>query len=351
MPGREHHYCSTFIAGFGEVVVDALTRILSDVVVEALFDGLVIYRTSAPVAAIQRLRFCNNSFLLLRWERCANEQKPEQIIQRLFAKANLRRAASVTSASTLRSFRIFVSKENSTIAVEPAVLAALEREITQQLGLRVNRSLPDAEFWFLLRSEQICLFGLRLTGLGGQRVRKYARGELRQELAHLLCLLSEPDGRDRFLDPFCGSGALVLERLQAFPYHQILAGDNDPSLVASLRRKTRQAKNVQVEEWDARHLTKIASGSVTKIVTDPPWGFFQSTPIDFVPFYTEMLAEFARVLQPGGLAVILVGRKEEFERALATAGLPLQLRKRYDVLVSGKKAGVYQCLNGPAALP
>jgi 23S rRNA G2445 N2-methylase RlmL len=351
MPGGDHHYCSTFIAGFGEVVVDALTRTLSDVVVEALFDGLVIYRTSAPVSAIQSLRFCNNSFLLLRWEQCASEQKPEQIIQRLFAKANIGRAASVTSARSVRTFRIFVSKENSTIAVDPTVLTALEREIAQQLRLTVNRALPDVEFWFLLRSEKICLFGLRVTAIGRQRTRKYARGELRQELAHLLCWLSEPGGHDRFLDPFCGSGALVLERLQAFPYKQILAGDSDPAHVAALRRKTRQAKNVQVEQWDARHLTKLASESVTKIVTDPPWGFFRDETIDFVTFYTEILTEFARVLQPGGVAVILVGRKEEFERALATAGLRLHLRKKYDVLVSGKKAGVYQCVCDSPALP
>jgi tRNA G10 N-methylase Trm11 len=161
-------------------------------------------------------------------------------------------------------------------------------------------------------------------------------------LAHLLCLLSEPGRNDIFLDPFCGSGSLVLERLHSFPYRQILAGDQDPTHVAALRRKTKQQKNIKLEQWDALHLTTVESHSVHKIVTDPPWGFYQDTNVNFTEFYSQMLSEFARVLQPGGLAVVLVGRKAEFEQALIAIAQHLQLRKKYDVLVSGKKAGVYQ---------
>ncbi len=127
--------------GGREIVVEALTHTLANVVVEALFDGLVVYRTSSPVAAIQKIRFCNNSFLLLHWERCASEQKVEPIVQRLFAKANLQRAAAGTSARSVRSFRIYVSKENSTISVDLTLLTGMEKAIAQQLKLTVNRAL------------------------------------------------------------------------------------------------------------------------------------------------------------------------------------------------------------------
>lgn len=335
-------YCSTFISGFGEIVKDALALKLPDVKIEALFDGLVLYQTAAPVAAVQKVRFFNNSFLRLSQDRCSSSQAVEGMVKRLFGKAQLKTAVSVVAAQRLRTFRVMVSKENTTVALRPELLAGIEKTLAQQLKLRVHRSLPDAEFWFLLRSEGLCLFGLRLTAIGKERTRKYARGELRQELAHLLCLLSEPERKDVFLDPFCGSGAIVLERLLHFPYQQVLAGDNNPEHVAALRQRTSLQKQVTVKQWDALHMTGVPSRSIRKIVTDPPWGFYNATEVDFVEFYAGMLAEFARVLQPGGLVVVLVGRKLEFEAALARLTGQLQLRKKYDILVSGKKAGVYQ---------
>ena len=39
------------------------------------------------------------------------------------------------------------------------------------------------------------------------------KGELRPELSHILCSISEPDADDIFLDPFCGSGTILQESL------------------------------------------------------------------------------------------------------------------------------------------
>jgi 23S rRNA G2445 N2-methylase RlmL len=134
----------------------------------------------------------------------------------------------------------------------------------------------------------------------------------------------------------------VLERLHNFPCEQILAGDIDPQHVAALQRKTARHRKVRVVQWDALNLTDVTSHSITKIVTDPPWGFFKDVELDFPVFYGKMLLEFRRVLAPNGVAVVLVGRKEDFERALAAAGNHFRLLQKYNILVSGKKAGVYK---------
>lgn len=344
MATRGYWYASTFIAGFGELVQPALTQALAAVHVETLLDGLVLYRSTSSARAVQQLRFCNNSYLVLHAERCSPAASVESIVQRLFERANLALAAPLLAAHRIRTFRVIVAKENTTVAIPPPLLARLEKTIARQLKLTVRRALPDAELWFLVRSEGVCLFGLRLTALGNQRTRKYARGELRQELAHLLCLLSEPKGTDVVLDPFCGSGAIVLERAEQFPVRQILAGDRDPQLVAALRRRTARNVKITVAEWDALHLTSVATGTISKIITDPPWGFFQEQTLDFVQFYGEMLGEFARVLQPAGIAVILSARKFDFEQAVQTVTEQFDLVQKYDVLVSGKKAGVYKLM-------
>ena len=342
MVDGSRQYVSTFIAGFGEMVSDALKQKLANVVVETLLDGLILYRSTSPVGEVQKLRFANNSFLSLRAETHPAIDKVEAIVRRLFGRADLAPATAVTTAKQVRTFRVIISKENATVAIDPALLAGVEKKIAHQLKLTVRRALPDVEFWFLLRREGLCFFGVRMTALGKQRTRKYTPGELRQELCHLLCLLSEPSGKDVVLDPFCGSGALVLEWLHNFPVRHILAGDEDPTLVAALQRKLARQRNVTVAQWDARALMTVAGSSVDKIITDPPWGFFKGETVDFALFYTEMLAEFARVLKPGGLAVVLVGRKDEFTQALAALAGRFEPLKEYHVLVSGKKAAVYK---------
>ncbi len=335
-------YASTFIAGFGEIVQSALVRTLASVRIETLLDGLVLYRSTSAAKAVQQLRFFNNSYLVLHSERCSPTQATESIVQRLFDRAKLANVLPLLAAHRIRTFRIIVAKENTTVSIAPPLLARLEKTIARQLKLTVSRALPDAELWFLQRSEGVCLFGLRLTALGNQRTRKYERGELRQELAHLLCLLSDPKGTDIVLEPFCGSGAIVLERAEQFPVQQILAGDHDAQLAAALRRRTSRNAKIMVAQWDALHLSSVDTGAVSKIITDPPWGFFQEQTLDFEQFYREMLVEFARVLQPAGIAVILIGRKFDFEQAVQAMAGQFDLVQKYDVLVSGKKAGVYK---------
>jgi tRNA (guanine6-N2)-methyltransferase len=146
------------------------------------------------------------------------------------------------------------------------------------------------------------------------------------------------------LDPFCGYGAIPLECARSFPAKQIIASDNDAALVVALQRKVAshgKASNVRVHRRDALHLTEIAAGSVQRVITDPPWGYFQQSDVDFAAFYAQMLGEWARVLSAGGLCVVLTARKHEFEAA-ATDTPALAVLVKYDILVSGKKAAVYK---------
>ena len=59
-------YYSTFITGFTDVIKENLGKHLKDVQIDLIADGLVVYKTSADIDAIKRLRFLNNSFLLIR---------------------------------------------------------------------------------------------------------------------------------------------------------------------------------------------------------------------------------------------------------------------------------------------
>lgn len=340
-----NYYHSTFISGFQEIIVNALKNTLPDVEIKEILDGLVIYKTSSDVKTIQKLKFLNNSFVLLSHiinRKSSKKQNLEIIVQNLLKRSNFDGIKSITKLRYIKYFRVMVSKENETRSIKPSVLEQVEKKISRELRLKIHRSNPDIEFWFLARKEGSLLFGARITPLGKQKTRKYEKGELRRELAHLLVLMSDPSKDDVVLEPFAGSGAIVLERVQSFLYKKIYASDTDLDLAGELKRKTKwgQQKIVVLSE-NAFTLPSISDNSIDKIITDPPWGEFgPPLPSQVAPFNQEMLKSFDRVLKSNGVAVILLSRNIDFDSVVKNSAF--QISKRVNILVSGKKATVYK---------
>lgn len=288
-------YFSTFIPGLGEVVKEQLEKLLEGFKCQLLLDGLIVYQSESDPEEIKQLRFLNNSFL---------EVKPEEKI-----RVNLG-----------KTFRVIFSKENEIVAVNRERLARMEKKITELNRLVVDRAEPDFEFWFLERSEGFKFTGVRITKHPDYKD-VLQKGQLRPELTNLLCLISNPQPIDVVLDPFAGSGAIPAESAN-FPHKKIISGDIKTGI-------------------DATKMADIADQSIDKIITDPPWGISVGTELDLPDFYSKMLSEFHRVLKPQGLAVILIGKKELFEIVLAKFTDKFCMQKKYDILVSGKKAAIY----------
>ncbi|MDE2840919.1 MAG: methyltransferase domain-containing protein [Chloroflexota bacterium] len=342
-------YASTFIPGMGEVVATALERSLQDVGLDILLDGLVVYRSSSAVADVQALRFCNNSFVCLMSFDGLGRNPISQICQTVLADGQLLRRVAPHLPRKSLTFRFVASQENRFVPIPQRTRRALVRLLAAERRLKPHASNPDIEFWLLSRREGFGFIGLRLTRHTAYE-KTLARGELRPELCHLLCLLSEPSADDVVLDPFCGSGAIPLERARSFPYRAMLAGDIDAKHVKSLRAKVRQLRWIQrkrrqtitIGRWDAQDLQSFAPETVDKIITDPPWGFYQSQLTDLERFLRNMLQEFYRVLRRNGLLVILVGNPRLFEDCLRDFTGRMTVLQRYDILVSGKKASVFK---------
>jgi len=91
-------------------------------------------------------------------------------------------------------------------------------------------------------------------------------------------------------------------------------------------------------------LIGFKSGSIDKIITDPPWGISVGTDLNLLDFYSKMLTEFRRVVKTNGRLIILMGNKEIFEKVLKSYFSDFKLEEKYDILVSGKKASVYKLI-------
>jgi tRNA (guanine10-N2)-dimethyltransferase len=112
-------------------------------------------------------------------------------------------------------------------------------------------------------------------------------------------------GKGRILDPFCGTGGILIEA--GLAGLRIFGVDRDREMVRGC------GKNLEffglkgdVREGDARNLENVFSRNFFDcIVTDPPYGRLSSTKgIDTGNLYKESLESIEKVLKPGRFLVI-----------------------------------------------
>ena len=318
------------------MIGNALSKALPGVVVTRLEDGIVLYRTSASVEQVQGLRFFQNTFLVLAMTDVAIDDPVIPVIKALRETDGWEQGIAAAAGRGKRTWRAIASVQNEPTAIPTLWKQKLEKIMSGVPSLEPGSADADLTFWVLSRREGFGFFGLRLTR---RDERTLSKGELRPEIAHLLCVLSDPKPGDVFLDPFSGSGAIPAERVKTGPYRKILAGDADESLAIGLRKRFSGVKHVETGAWDATTLSGIPDASVDAIVTDPPWGKFEKG-IDTADLYPKTASAFARVLRPGGRLVLLTSRDDHFENALPDS---LKTLSVHDVLISGQKARIHMC--------
>ena len=340
-------YLAMSAPGFQEVALRCLSRDLQDVRAELVQDGLIVFASAAPLVRVRALPYLNNAFLVMKWIRKGATSGLEDTLVRLTRDAALARSLARSVSEGERSFRLVLSKENRLMPCDPALFGNAESWISST-GLIADRRQADVEFWLMERRDGEIFLVKRIT-----RRRKtekdLEKGELRPEIAFLLCSLSDPHRDDIFLDPFAGSGAIVLARAQQ-PFELLFASDRNADKVQALRlkvkalgrRNARIRKHLIVREADALSLDRFQNGFVDKVVTDPPWGLFEETSCDLPDFYGGTLDELARVVKHGGVVVLLTAQKAIMEKLLVQREGILKLEERYDVLIAGQKAAVFK---------
>jgi len=334
-------YYSSFISGTHDIIKNNLCGLD----VQKLMDGGILYSTDRPPKEIKKIRFFNNSFLVIQtFENLGDASPINKMIASIELEKNKHFLDYINSEIGLRTFRTFLSDKNHLISVDKNVLYRLETELEKITGLKVEpkRKVADLEFWFLYRTEKIGLFMLRIT----KNKKKVEKGELRPELANILSIMSNPTENDIFLDPFCGSGAIPLERSRICNFKGIFACDKNINATKNLKTKIKSIKSKKLNRsFFIKNLDFIKNNFdscfFTTIVTDPPWGFFEK--IDNLEiFYNKMLEEMHRILIKGGLIIILTANKDLLLKILDSMKSKLKLIKEYNILVSGKKAAIYK---------
>lgn len=343
-----NRYVATFAPGFELVMPTLLSRAIPSATDVAASGGLVSFSGAFPIDEVAGVPFFNNAFLVLReWKTSATPFG--DLAKSAAGKSALPSVARELAALAGGSFRVRFSRENQFAPVDRAVSAYAEKFIAAATGMGVDRTEGGMEFWFIVRREGASYFAARLTKK--QSTEKYLeKGELRPEIAQLVIALADVSGADRAaLDPFAGYGSIPEQLLSFAPRAVIHASDADREMAGFLARRFSGNSRVRVREGDALSLDWLADGSIDAIVTDPPWGCWDSAryvgdrSIDAL--YAHMLAQFDRVLSARGRAVVVTAAKREFEAAASanpafahSAGLA---GFRTDILINGKKSAAF----------
>jgi len=206
---------------------------------------------------------------------------------------------------------------------------------------RLSPTEADVEFWATLLPGKLIL-AIRLSD-EQMRHRDYKvahlPGSLRPSVAAALALLSKPMPEDVVLDPLCGAGTVLIERAHLGRYRLLIGCDRDANALSAARENVGpRYKPLELHRWDATALP-LPDSSVTKIITNLPWGLRHGSHEDNRRLYPRFFQEFRRLIQPGGTIVILTG-ETRLMSDLITRGL-FRPDKIMRVSILGAGAAVY----------
>ena len=310
-------YYASFITGFDRLIAGWLADDIGAKIISVL-DGAILFEA----ASIGDIKYLNNIFLVLGK---IDKQISPDIAAEFFAN-NIGKIKA-----HFKTFKLVTMHENQPVSLIGKSAARLINVLEKSSGAKFESRSTDGEFWILTRSEGVTLLLMRIT----KNNYKPARGEIRPELASIMCRLSVPKSNDIMCDPFCGSGAIALERSRIADYKGIFASDISKENIDALKNKVRKIKqakfnkSVFIKQRDFFD-NGFDNAFFDCIITDPPWGEFSAIAPDF---YDCFFAEAARILKADGRMILLCPRRDNFGKFRAAA--------QYDILVNGKKAGAY----------
>jgi len=335
-------FYATFIPGLQNLIDEVIKERLSDVKIYKLLDGAVLFETATGYDKLNFFCFNNIFAVISVMEHGDNGEHPKSALEkhiRVMADNNAVNEVICNNNKNFHTFRMVFSIENALVQVNEKLRTDIENGVSRFSGLKVNRSLPDTEFWFLFRKEKFSVFMKRLT-LHPSWEKTLHKGELPPPLAWALCRLARLVHSDTVLDPFCGYGSIPAEALKHFHITKFTACDNDreAALYTVNRFKKRNKENFFFYESDFSQMPLFMAGkSVDAIITDPPWGQYRE--IKNPCFYQKMFDVFDKLLKKDGRLVVLCANIETFSDAVPSS---FELINRIHILLSGKKAVIFQ---------
>ncbi|WP_166083249.1 methyltransferase [Erysipelothrix anatis] len=329
-----NNYFATVVPGLEQLLIEEINSQLKDIKIMGTSRGKVFMQTSINADLLKTLKIANNLYLIItRLEvgihRSDLNHLRDQIFQ-LNLKPYLRKAHFYVNASR---------KGGHTYSRYEAAQAAMDG-IKKRFPHKKVSMTNHHEVEFRLDIEDYeALFSLKLTEATFRfrhNQRSFSAASLTPTVAHAMVRLSDPEEKDVFIDPCCGSGTILSERL-LYPFTFVGGGDIDNNALAVARENLKDTF-AEVIQWDACKLN-LEDDSIHKVATNLPFGRQISFGSETNEVNRGILTEISRVLTHGGTLVVL---SESWDEILQVAeSLDLLLLKSYPLSLKGLHPTIY----------
>lgn len=325
-------FISSFITGFQHVVEKNLSQILAGVKILHVFDGLVHYQYAGDSHNLDKIIYFNNTFFVLKTMKGKGLNFPS-----LVGAVSSEKKYYLINKGT---FRVRFQNENQFVKVDKNISKKAEETVLHNSKLHLDRLSPTTEIWYSIRREGFAFCG-QLISKREFTEKNLNKGELRPEIAYLICCYADLNQDDVVAEPFCGYGSIPVQLIKKFRFQKLFASDIDKEKISINMQKKQLKDNPQINLSvnDAFVLSQIIDRSVDVVITDPPWGYFEQID-DIGEFYKKMFTSFKRILKENGRMIILSARKDEIEKAALK--MNVQILSSLHTLVNGKKASLYK---------
>ena len=325
-------FISSFITGFQHVVEKNLPQILAGVKILHVFDGLIHYQYAGDSHNLDKIIYFNNTFFVLKTMKGKGLNFPS-----LVGAVSSEKKYYLINKGT---FRVRFQNENQFVKVDKNISKKAEETVLHNSKLHLDRLSPTTEIWYSIRREGFAFCG-QLISKREFTEKNLNKGELRPEIAYLICCYADLKQDDVVAEPFCGYGSIPVQLIKKFSFQKLFASDIDKEKISINMQKKQLTDNPQIELSvnDAFVLPQIIDRSVDVVITDPPWGYFEQID-DICEFYKKMFTSFKRILKENGRMIILSARKDEIEKAALE--MNVQILSSLHTLVNGKKASLYK---------
>jgi tRNA (guanine6-N2)-methyltransferase len=308
-PEPARHYCEAeVIEGLEEIARQEIAVLLSKRVElrrpAGDQPGIIRFTYTGGLRALLRFRTVQAVYTVHRFD----IPRPRSLLGDEHMRRLLGEIAAVRAVHPPEAFQ---SLHISAAGAESSVMLRLRDLLAERTGLR-----PDADEGDLVLRlrrmasrpgwEVLLRISPRPLATRPWRVCNM-EGALNATLAHAMILMTDPTPHDVFLNLACGSGTLLVERLNYAPARQALGCDTNPETLDCARQNIAAAglaNRAQLHDWDARALP-LPDASVDALCADLPFGHLVGSHEENLTLYPAIINEAGRVARPGGLAVII----------------------------------------------
>jgi 23S rRNA G2445 N2-methylase RlmL len=144
-------------------------------------------------------------------------------------------------------------------------------------------------------------------------------GALNATIASAMIRLADPKPTDRFLNVCCGSGTLMVERLDLMPTVLCAGIDIKQSALDCASENLTASGHLAAIDLTLGDATRLryTDATIDTVVADLPYGQIVGSDANMETLYSGIVAEATRVVAPAGHLVVITTRRKLFEQALA----------------------------------